>query len=194
MTSAIGWIPLFGEFETKDSEILFRGKRVPGAEQPAGAPPSGDRAGLGLILTNQTIADGRISAEVEFKQVTTETLCEIAVSYDSNGTHLVTGGLGGVAWAMFGIREFGGPKSPGAWVDHRVSGERVNLKPETWYRIEVSLRGASVSLHIDGVAVGTAEVTSPMGVHVRSGSSVEMIAESTSGSSKSKEPSPRRSW
>jgi len=65
---------------------------------------------------------------------------------------------------MFEIREYGGPRTAGrGWWDHRLAGDRANLKPDRAYRVEVQLRGALVTLHIDGVAVGTAEVTSPMG-------------------------------
>ena len=159
-----GWIPIFGEFETTDDGVLYRGKRVPAPEQPGGAPPQGDRPGVGLVLSSQTIADGKISAEIEFKQVTPDSICEIAIAYDSNASHMVTAGLGSEPWAMFGIREYGGPKTSGqGWWDHRVAGDRNNIKPDRSYQVDVSLRGAFVSLHIDGVGVGAAEVSSPLG-------------------------------
>jgi hypothetical protein len=163
-TPDTGWIAISGEFDAENDVILYRGKRVPAPEQQGGAPPQGDRAGIGLILSSQAITDGQISAEVEFAKVTPDSICEIAIAYDSNATHIVTAGLGSEPWAMFGIREFGGPKtSSPAWWDHRVSGERNNIKAGRLYRMGVVLRGASLTLQIDGVEVGTAEVSSPMG-------------------------------
>jgi len=165
----IGWVPLFGEFEIGEDTLLFRGKRIPPppppVEQPAGASTEAkDVPSFGLILSSLMIADGKISAEIEFKQVTPDTICEIAVAYDLNASHIVTAGLGSQPWAMFGIREFGGPQTSGqGWWDYRMAGDRSNMKPNKPYRIEVQLLGALVTLHIDGVAVGTAKVTSPTG-------------------------------
>jgi hypothetical protein len=161
-----GWVPYFGEFEVEKETILFRGKRIVIDEQ-AGSIPSEekDKPAVGLILSSHTLADGRISADVKYLDVTPDTICEIAVAYDSNADHTVTAGLGSEQWAMFGIREFGGPRTggKGLWWDYRVGGDRSNLRANKTYHIEVQLRGALIILLIDGVAVGTAEVSSPMG-------------------------------
>lgn len=161
----VGWIPLLGEFDVVEGEVRFHGKRAPTVEQPGGPETDQkDQPAIGLALSNLALADGKVSAEVEFAQVTAESICELAIAYDANGRHLVTAGLGSESWAMFGIREYGGPRTAGqGWWDHRLAGDRANLKPDRAYRVEVQLRGALVTLHIDGVAVGTAEVTSPMG-------------------------------
>jgi hypothetical protein len=94
--------------------------------------------------------------------MTKESICELAVVYDANAEHLVTAGLGGEEWAMYGIREFGGPR-PGKWLDHRIAGERGNLKSEHSYNLEADFRGAHVSLRVDGGQVAAAEVSSPLG-------------------------------
>jgi len=164
-TSPIGWVPLFGEFETTPEQIRFVGKRIPVPPQPASPESLGaDRAAIGLVLSSIALADGRLSAEVEFDRVTPDSICEIAVAYDSNGKHIVAAGLGSEPWAMFGIREFGGPKlAEQAWWDHRIGGDRANLKAGRTYKLDVQLRGATIVLHVDGVEVGSAEVSSPHG-------------------------------
>ena len=161
----IGWVPLVGEFNTAETDIEFVGKRIPVGDQP-GQPVAEerDRPSFGLVLSSLSLADGTLRAEVEFERMTPDSLCELAIAYDANGQHFVTAGLGSEPWAMFGIREFGGPKPDGkSWWAHRVSGDRANLKAGRAYQLEVHLRGATVTLHVDGVAVGTVEVSSPQG-------------------------------
>jgi hypothetical protein len=161
----IGWVPLLGEFEVNGKLIHFKGKRVPLAatgQGPPGAPK--DQASVGLLLSSQTLADGDLAADVEFEKVTPETVCELAVAYDANGRQVVTAGLGSPTWGMFGIREFGGPRTSGqGWWDYRSGGDRATLRPGTSYHIEARFRGAMVTLAIDRVAVADAEVSSPVG-------------------------------
>lgn len=161
----LSWVPLIGEFDVVDDEVRFQGKRIPSVEPPGGPEADHkDQPAFGVILSSLALADGKISAEVDFAQVTVDSTCELAIVYDVSNRHFVTAGFGSEKWAMFGIREFGGPRTGAqGWWNHLVSGDRANLKPGRVYRAEVQLRGAFVTLHIDGVAVGTAQVTSPMG-------------------------------
>lgn len=158
------WVALFGDFEASSDEVRFRGKRVPkaSADQPQAAEV-GDRSSVGLVLSNQTIADGDVSASIMFESVTPDTICEIAVPYDVNARHILAAGLGGESFAMFAIREFGSARAPNEWWDHRAAGERSALQPNRTYDIDVQFRGALVSLRIDGVLVGMTEVTAPVG-------------------------------
>ena len=144
-TPTTGWISIFGEFDTSSGGVGYRGKRAPAPEPQDGVPTQGDRPGVGLVLSSQTIADGKISAEIVFKQVTPDSICELAIAYDSNASHMVTAGMGSEPWAMFGIREYGGPKTSGqGWWDHRVAGDRTNIKQDRPYRVEVALDRKSV--------------------------------------------------
>src|SRR5687768_11312392 len=115
LTTPSGWVPIFGEFETTAQEIRFKGQMVP-------IPPTNVATGdaqeqrqpmFGLLLGNETLADGDITAEVEFDEVTPKTLCELAVTYDPNADHLVAAGLGGDPSAFLTIREFGGRNTAG---------------------------------------------------------------------------------
>jgi hypothetical protein len=158
-----GWVPLYGEFEVEPNLIRFKGKRIPrnvGTDAPPSEPR--DQPTFGLIVSGHTVADGDIEADVVFDGVTQDSVCELAVAYDPNARRIVTAGLGSETWALFGIREFGGPKNQ-AWWDHQVAGDRSALKSGFTYHLHARFRGAMVTLAIDGVEVATAEVSSPMG-------------------------------
>jgi hypothetical protein len=156
---------LFGEFEITEQEVRFKGHlvSVPVTADSPGAEPE-EKPMFGLLLSNRTLADGDVAADVQFEDVGPDTACELAVAYDANAGHIVNAGLGGESWALFTIREFGGPKMAGpGWRNHRAAGDRSNLRPGVLYHLEARFRGAVVTLFVDDVAVGTGQVTSPLG-------------------------------
>jgi hypothetical protein len=160
------WVPLFGDFEVVGDEIRFKGKRipfVPTAGTPPPEPIPKDQAGIGILVSNQTVADGELALDVVFERVTPETICELAVVNDANATNIVSAGLGSEPWALFAIREFGGPKASKGWWNYRIAGDRQGLRPGVTYHIDAKFRGAVVTLSIDSVTVGSAEVTPPIG-------------------------------
>jgi hypothetical protein len=118
---------------------------------------------VGVALSNRTIGDGDVRATFEFDHVTNETTCQFVVSYNPNATHLVAAGLGGETWALFSIREFGGPKAPQGWWAHRMAGDRSILKDGSTHQVEARFRGAQVTLFVNDVLVGSTEVSSPTG-------------------------------
>jgi hypothetical protein len=155
---------MLGEFDTSTADIRFRGKRVPVLGNATSKSEQKDQASVGLLLSSRALADGRVSAQVEFAKVTEETICEVVVAYDPNASHLVSAGLGGAQWAMFGIREFGGPPSQGqGWWQHQARGERASIQTGKAYQLSAKFHGAIVSLEIDSVLVASAEVSSPTG-------------------------------
>ena len=163
----IGWVPIFGQFTTAPPEIRFHGRLLPPRQADTQSRPNAEPtqiASLGLLISNQALADGDVSATVEFATVTEQTYCELAVAYDINANHVVTAGLGGETWAMFSIREYGGPRTEGkGWFLHHARGERESLEANRAYRLRASFRGAFVYLAIDGVEVGVSEVAPPQG-------------------------------
>ena len=90
----IGWVPIFGVFDIGDDPVLFQGNRVPPPieQQASSSKEVKDVPSVGLVFSNRMISDGKISAKVEFKDVNPETICEIAIAYDTNANHLVTAG------------------------------------------------------------------------------------------------------
>lgn len=155
----VDWVPIFGEFEFVPDGLRFKGRRITPPE------PGGDlkdAPAFGLFLSNLTLADGDMSAEVEFAGVNSDSVCELAVAYDSNARQVATGGLGGSGVTLYAIREFGGPLNT-QWWQHRAGGDRAMLKPNQIYRVEARLRGANFTLLIDTVTVASVDVTSPAG-------------------------------
>jgi hypothetical protein len=116
------WMPIMGEFDTASDPLVFKGHLVP-------APPSGDpqtiplpeTASVGILLSNQKMANGRLCATVKFPQVTMHSVAELIVSYDPHTQGMITTGLGG--GAMFSIREWvpaAIPQTQGRWVHHQA--------------------------------------------------------------------------
>lgn len=163
-SSETTWIPLFGTFEPRDAELIYVGKRIPVSptpEVPNPEPP--DQAAAGLALSNHTLGDGDVWAEVEFDKVTHDSMCQIAVAYDVNASQLAVAGIGGDTWALFSIREYGGPKNEKGWWAFRISGDRSILRDGSVHQLHVQFRGATVRLTLNGVQVATADVASPVG-------------------------------
>jgi hypothetical protein len=116
------------------------------------------------LMSSLKLTDGDITATVEFADIGPDTFCELAVAYDTNADHIACAGLGGESWAMISIREYGGPRTDGkGWFLHRARGERDSLQAQRSYRLLVTLRGALLTLTIDDVTVGVAEVGAPQG-------------------------------
>lgn len=163
---SVGWIPIFGEFDfSRKTNIQFKGKRIllPAPGKPPGVDDK-EQPSLGLLLSSHTIFDGTLTANVEFEKVTPETSCELVVSFNTNPPHFLAAGLGGEPFALFSIREFGGPRTKGPnWWDYIAAGDRSALHPGESYHLEARFYGATVNLLINGVSVGTFEVTSPIG-------------------------------
>lgn len=159
-----GWVPVLGEFEFSPDRVVYVGRWfTPLQAERQSSPDPAPQAAIGVAMSSVAMADGSVQAEVEFETVIDASICELAIAYDVNARHLVTAGLGSQPWAMFGVREFGGPRRRDGWWDHRVAGSRASLRPKTKYALRMELKGALVSLAVDGVAVASAEVTSPQG-------------------------------
>jgi hypothetical protein len=159
----IAWVPVMGVFDIEEGQIVFPGGSglVPPPNAPVGTAKV-EQAVFGLALSSKTLGDGDLSADVEFEDVTEESICELSVSYDAGGQHLVNAGLGGDIPSLFAIREFGVPK-PQEWDYRHVGGNRASLRKQKSYRLEARFVGAIVTLRIDGVQVASAQVASPLG-------------------------------
>jgi hypothetical protein len=162
------WVPLLGQFEIDETNLVFMGGEVPAATDGPTATTDHQSpkksATFGIALCNQTLSDGDVSLDVVFAGDTSESTCEISIAYDPNAYHFVDAGIGGDYATMYTIREWGGPNTgAGKWWNHRSSGDRKNLKADVPYHVEAKFRGATVTLSIDGVTVGSSEVGSPIG-------------------------------
>jgi hypothetical protein len=163
------WVPVFGEFLADEDSIQFRGKWLdvhPGpSEQQEQRLQEGPRRlpALGIILSDQEISEGRISAEVTFEELGPSSGCEIVVGFDVETKSYVSAGITGFEQFMFSIREWSPPPQasqiPGEqprWVPYSVGGDRSNLRAGRPYRVDVSVSGPRLSLSIDGVHLASA--------------------------------------
>lgn len=149
------WMPVMGEFEVTRDALVFKGRRFPGAADPA--QPDGIQfvAAVGIVLCNRKLVSGTLTAAVKFSEVTQHSVCELVVAYDLRSKGLVTAGLGG-SGAMFSIREWlpgQAPQTGGSWRNYELVGDRANLRAGTTYQLTVRLHGSNLVLEVDGVEV-----------------------------------------
>jgi len=155
------WMPLFGEFEVRDDAVVFRGKETPGSDAADGTLQQETRPAIGLILSNQTLSAGTLSAEITFERTDHQAVCEVVLGYDLDSKGQISAGLGG-SFAMFSIREWQPPSGPGlqqgTWKNYALSGDLVNLQAGRPYQVEVRVAGSRVALWVDEVQVASATV------------------------------------
>lgn len=157
------WMPTIGEFDTSGPQIIFKGKEFPQSTSGGPTAPSQIMApAIGLLLSNHRMLNGTLRTKVNFHQIAQDSVCECIISYDAKTKAMITAGIGG-GFAMFSIREWIPPlpqKGGGSWVNHEVSGDRSNLRAGADYEVAARIQGSDVALHVDGVQVATATLTS----------------------------------
>lgn len=134
------WTALIGEYTLKKDEITFKGKIQEYDKGQKGA-------GIANLICDQYFGGGRITAEITFKKVIYPTACELMIYFDPQTNNFVSAGLGG-AGSMFSIRSFAG-----TWTNHSHSGDYKNLQANRAYKIEVELKGSTVTLVVDGITL-----------------------------------------
>lgn len=104
------WIPIHGLFHEEKNGVVFKGSWEE-------SPQTGDAAAgsevlpeklpsLGIILSDQEISDGSITADVTFAAIGRVTGCEIIVNFDLETRSYLAAGISGFQDAMFSIREW----------------------------------------------------------------------------------------
>ena len=164
------WVPLWGQFDISDDQITFNGKwidspSVTDQQSTSQAPSQPERiAAIGLLIADQTMVNGSLSATVKFDDIIPQSVCELILGYDVKTRGMLTAGLGG-NWQMFSIREWLPASAPqqttSDWKPYEIVGDRANLKANVPYDISISLIGSNISLDVDGVQVITATLPTP---------------------------------
>jgi hypothetical protein len=165
--STYRWVPLMGEFEIEPAHFKFKGKTFSAlankTEEPVLGPGDKPLAAVGLILCDKEMVNGKVSADISFAGISEFSVCELIMAHDPESKGQVSAGIGG-SFSMFSIREWV-PASlgqqGGSWTNYELAGDRVNLKVERDYHVEVRLTGSKATLHVDGVNVGTATIPNP---------------------------------
>ena len=129
---------------------------------------------FGTVLFDQHFKEGRIKAQVEFDHVDYRCSAAIAIQYNPATKDMLTFGVSGgglkpgpgVSGYFFKLMLWGSPQdqtqgrqgtgsgSPKAWTPLFEVGLGTGLRANRPYDLEVLVRGASVTLYVDGVEVG----------------------------------------
>ncbi|MHA8070179.1 hypothetical protein ACS6L2_12910 [Aquirufa ecclesiirivi] len=138
----MNWTALFGTYTERKNEIIFKGKKI---KNETGEM----RSAYANIMSDQYFSGGKISAEISFKNFETNLAnqCEIIIFYDPSSSHFLSAGIGG-SFFMYSIRSF-----TNKWENHAVSGEYTNLKTKHFYKLEVEVKGSTISMNVDGITV-----------------------------------------
>ena len=106
-------------------------------------------AAAGIALSPDTLRSGRISARVRFGN-TSASVGRVLFGYSAESERHFSVGLGGdgAAYTVDALDPAEGRLEPVA-----RKGSASQLDSNTWYNIEVQLRGGNVSLSVDGILV-----------------------------------------
>ncbi len=170
---SLSWMPIHGHFETKDNGgLIFHGSP---AENELQTEDQENRAlgTIGIVLSNQELADGSVSANVTFKGMSEAASCEFIIRYDHETSYHLAAGITSFRDVMFAIREWSGaPRNAGEagkWQIHASSGDRRNIEVGKTFHICVNKRGSRIELIVNGVPVAAASIPSLPTLHRRVG-------------------------
>ena len=101
------WVTLYGNFRAEGEAITFIGHEMPAMPTP---PPGSEAAAshplYGAAICDHNFSDGRLSADVTFANVDSQTSCELIVAWDSSSSSELSAGIVGQIWWMFEIRSW----------------------------------------------------------------------------------------
>ncbi|MCB9252650.1 MAG: hypothetical protein H6605_09305 [Flavobacteriales bacterium] len=135
MTS--NWIPILGSYTQKTNEIEFIGGTYTSNET--------SYANIANLLSDQVFSGGTIHAEILFKSTEFPSACEFIISWVPETQQFVSAGIGG-SGGFASVRTF-----TTKWTNHSIVGDHSNLIANKTYRLEVELKGSTVTVRIDGV-------------------------------------------
>jgi hypothetical protein len=176
------WVPLEGTWE-KDGEdaLVYVGGEYAPPVSPATSPatveeskePRPKLVWFGTALFDQHFKDGRIRMQVEFSKVDHRSIAAIMIQYDPGTKDMLVFGVSGgglkfepgVSGYFFKLMRWASPRDqtqsqqggsapPKVWTPLFEVGLGVNLRADRPYDLEVLVRGAVVTLYVDGVEIG----------------------------------------
>lgn len=154
-------------------QIVFKGRKIELSQEAGGTEdtkeggrPTGPSQGL--ILCDQLLSDGRVTAEIEFFDEIDESAgCELVLAYEIDTGRQISAGITGADWTLYAIREMNpvidrraGSEGP-QWVPYAIAGDRSNLEGHRKYNLEVRIVGSRISLHVNRVHVASANLPTP---------------------------------
>lgn len=153
------WAQLEGRWDFSEDSLIFRGQKVVQNEQTFQS--------VGLALSSESFAGGRIEADVSFQHIGDRNTCDLTFFYDPANKFFGSAGLGG-GQAQYTIRHW--DPNASEWKYHAYTGDRTNIKAQQQYHLAVDVQGSRVQLEVDGVKVLSASLPfmippSQVGVH-----------------------------
>jgi len=140
------WLPLLGDFISEENTIVFIGNSIETVNPSTNEKIK--RPSIGNLLYNDVFREGRIVAEVEFKNANIDSVCEIIYNYkdENNIIKMSNVGLSGYLF-MVSSRQFDGKE----WKPGVLKGEGKNLKSNKKYILELNVRGSTLDFKVDGI-------------------------------------------
>jgi hypothetical protein len=138
------FVPIIGSpLETDGPSLRFKGGKIPDTQQSGG-----ERAKMGLYLSNQMFSGGTISARFNFAEVGPASCVEIVVFYDPATSNTLNAGVPAYDFPFLSVRAY----ESGKWSYIALTGDRMSaLQAGKEYHIEVALHGSVISLRCNGV-------------------------------------------
>lgn len=146
---AYKWMPVIGEFEEDNSDLIFKGAPTIMQNQ--------EGSGVGLFICDQIFSGGAITAEIEFKGISEDSSCDIVIYYNPENQSTVNIGLS--SKSLFSIRHFAGSQ----WQFHAIGGDGNNLRADRPYTMRVERYGSLVCQVVDEVVVLRTNLPFPLG-------------------------------
>lgn len=150
--------PLAGEFSFPlDNNIKFHGRTItyPDANNPSVMHDDG--ADTGVLLADELISSGIISAKIVFDEVTDKTQAGVIIWSEPSTQEIIVAILSRQPWPspMFMIRRFDGK----TWHDlPGYSGDGSILRKGHQYELQVQIKGSTATMVVDGVQVVRANI------------------------------------
>lgn len=138
------WIPIYGEWKDEDNKTVY--------VQPSSADPNP----FGIVLTNQTLENGKIKAQIKVEN--TESSGRIMFGYNARTEAYYTAGILGHGHAYV-INQF----VPGiGWMNIVSRGRKEDIEKNADYEIELTIKGTIVSLKVNDVKVIETSLPEPL--------------------------------
>jgi hypothetical protein len=175
----LSWVSLGGKFDEGIDEITFRGyaytpsqpaktSKTSDAKDSDVAPKPQPQAGVGRVLSNRRLTDGKISVDIEFADVDPFSTAEIILQHDPVTDEMLSVGLGANGWLLnvrHWTRSTDNMSQQGVshdtqphWKIIRSIGARETLQPGRSYQLEANVKGSFITVQLDGVELGSGDL------------------------------------
>lgn len=144
--SLLRWTPLTGRWSVENGKVQFLNPSM-NVSQPHG-----------IILSDASFRDGIIRVKTKFSSLESGDAARILLNFDAKTKEYISVGLGGYGQAFVVsrfLRSFG-------WTAIAAEGDGNNLNNDQEYDLEVSVKGQTIALQVDGVKMIDLRLDEPL--------------------------------